>query len=105
MQPARATALHYPAKIAGLKDDVSGWHALQLAVPAHSNILRSGWEPSARRYQLVEPEADINASMSNRAGLRSPASAALRMRVASIVLLDCACCSGDNEVHAKSSAT
>jgi hypothetical protein len=43
--------------------------------------------------------------MSNRAGLRSPASAASRRRVASIVLLDCACCSGDNEFHTKSSAT
>src|SRR5262245_35195351 len=43
--------------------------------------------------------------MSNRAGLRSPASAASRMRVASDDLLDCACCSGDNELHAKSSAT
>src|SRR5215510_4658588 len=43
--------------------------------------------------------------MSNRAGLRSPASAASRMRAASISLLDCACCSGDNELHAKSSAT
>src|SRR5262245_13719294 len=43
--------------------------------------------------------------MSKRAGLRSPASAASRIRVASNVLLDCACCSGDNELHAKSSAT
>src|SRR5262249_49909176 len=43
--------------------------------------------------------------MSNRAGLRSPASAASRMRVASNVLFDCTCCSGDNELHAKSSAT
>ena len=42
-------------------------HALQLAVPAHNNILRSGWALSARRYQLVGPEADISASMSNRA--------------------------------------
>src|SRR5262249_9275024 len=37
--------------------------------------------------------------------LRSPASAASRMRVANNVLLDCACSSGDNELHAKSSAT
>src|SRR4029450_13357268 len=43
--------------------------------------------------------------MSNRAGLRSPASAESRMRVANDDLLDCACCSGDNELHAKSSAT
>jgi hypothetical protein len=43
--------------------------------------------------------------MSNRAGLRSPASAASRMRVASVPLLDCACCSADNELHAKSIAT
>src|SRR5215510_912463 len=43
--------------------------------------------------------------MTNRAGLRSPASAASRMRVANNVLLDCACSSGDNELHAKSSAT
>ena len=43
--------------------------------------------------------------MSNRAGLRSPASAASRMRVASNILLDCVCCSGDNELHATSSAT
>src|SRR5262245_36730118 len=43
--------------------------------------------------------------MSNRAGLRSPASAASRMRVASDDLLDCACGSGDNELHAKSRAT
>ena len=82
-----------------------GWHALQPAVPGDSNILRSSWQPSTRRCQLVGPEADISASMSNRAGLRSPASAALRMRVASIVLLDCVCFSGGNEVHAKSSAT
>jgi hypothetical protein len=39
--------------------------------------------------------------MSNRAGPRSPASAASRMRAASNVLLDCACCSGVNELHAK----
>src|SRR5262249_55126493 len=43
--------------------------------------------------------------MTHRAGLRSPASAASRMRVANNVLLDCACSSGDNELHAKSSAT
>src|SRR5262249_42794316 len=43
--------------------------------------------------------------MSNRAGLRSPASAASRMHVASNFLFDCTCCSGDNELHAKSSAT
>src|SRR5262245_24391057 len=43
--------------------------------------------------------------MSNRAGLRSPASAASRMHVASDDLLDFACCSGDNDLHAKSSAT
>src|SRR5262249_15803993 len=43
--------------------------------------------------------------MTNRAGLRSPASAASRMRVPNNVLLDCACSSGDNELHAKSSAT
>ena len=51
------------------------------------------------------PDANITASMSNRAGLRSPASTASRMRVASMSLLDCACCSADNELHAKSSAT
>jgi len=43
--------------------------------------------------------------MSKRAGLRSPASAASRMRVASSVLLDCARWSADNELHARSSAT
>src|SRR5262245_40568834 len=38
-------------------------------------------------------------------GLRSPASAALRMRVATSILLDCDCCPGDNELQAESSAT
>src|SRR5215469_16230525 len=47
----------------------------------------------------------ISASISKRAGLRSPDSAASTMRSASNVLLDCACCSEDNELHAKSSAS